>query len=405
MNLSVSLPCLRSSTYSHNFSCCCNLQKTYMMIDTCNPKVASWYDDGTTFVVKDTEKFATDIIPEFFKHNNFSSFVRQLNLYGFRKIKSDPIRIRDAPSNEESRYWKFRHDKFQQGRPELLTEIKKASQAESAEKQEIEDLRSEVNTLREVLSSTMDDVSKLKTLLGSVMKTQPKALFNSEIVSKKRKLDSTFCPDILEPVPIADFNNNTMTRAVISGESHGTDAMYTHQVMPQQKPDDLGPGPMNRPFYANVAAAPFSAQDDAIFSSLFSLDPIEERKPENNSYMPSMAKPMNNFLQPDLLEKVRCSLANLPYSMQILFVDRIVNAIGDPEGMERQADAMTALAVSAGEEAQRILIASGRSPKDKYSSRLACAVLNAFLARYSSQDMQEPVNPFEQGFSDPLHRM
>jgi hypothetical protein len=381
-----------------------------MMIDTCNPKIASWYDDGTTFVVKDTEKFATDIIPEFFKHNNFSSFVRQLNFYGFRKIKSDPIRIRDAPPNEESRYWKFKHEKFQQGRPELLTEIKKASQTESAEKQEIEDLKSEVNTLREALSITMDDVNKLKTLLGSVMKTQPKAMFTAETVSKKRKLDYTqFSQDILEPVPFADFNNsnNNMTRAGIPDESHGSDALYTHQVMPQT--DALGPPPLSasahRPSYANAAPAPFSAQDDAIFSSLLSMDTLEEKKPENNSYMPSMAKPMNNYVQPDLLERVRCSLANLPHSMQILFVDRIVNAIGDPEGMERQADAMTALAVSAGEEAQRIMMASGRSPKDKYSAQLACAVLNAFLARYSCQDMQGPVNPFEQGFSDPLHRM
>jgi len=38
-----------------------------MMIDTCDQSVASWYDDGLTFVVKDTEKFASEIIPEFFK--------------------------------------------------------------------------------------------------------------------------------------------------------------------------------------------------------------------------------------------------------------------------------------------------------------------------------------------------
>ena len=49
-------------------------------------------DDGLTFIVKDTTLFETSIIPQFFKHSKFSSFVRQLNFYGFRKIKySDSI--------------------------------------------------------------------------------------------------------------------------------------------------------------------------------------------------------------------------------------------------------------------------------------------------------------------------
>ena len=37
------------------------------MIDTCDPSIATWSDDGTTFLVKDTEKFASDIIGQFFK--------------------------------------------------------------------------------------------------------------------------------------------------------------------------------------------------------------------------------------------------------------------------------------------------------------------------------------------------
>ena len=42
------------------------------MIDTCDPKIATWSADGATFVVKDTDKFAAEIIGQFFKHNNFS---------------------------------------------------------------------------------------------------------------------------------------------------------------------------------------------------------------------------------------------------------------------------------------------------------------------------------------------
>jgi hypothetical protein len=46
------------------------------MIDTCDSQVACWSDDGETFVVKDPVKFERTIIPQFFKHSKFSSFVR-----------------------------------------------------------------------------------------------------------------------------------------------------------------------------------------------------------------------------------------------------------------------------------------------------------------------------------------
>ena len=46
------------------------------MIDSCDPDVACWSEDGTTFVVKDPIRFERTIIPQFFKHSKFTSFVR-----------------------------------------------------------------------------------------------------------------------------------------------------------------------------------------------------------------------------------------------------------------------------------------------------------------------------------------
>ena len=58
------------------------LTKTYQLVD--DPRtdhIVSWGDDETTFVVWRPPEFARDLLPNYFKHNNFSSFVRQLNTY------------------------------------------------------------------------------------------------------------------------------------------------------------------------------------------------------------------------------------------------------------------------------------------------------------------------------------
>ena len=58
------------------------LTKTYQLVDDPGTDdVISWNETGTTFVVWKTADFAKDLLPNYFKHNNFSSFVRQLNTY------------------------------------------------------------------------------------------------------------------------------------------------------------------------------------------------------------------------------------------------------------------------------------------------------------------------------------
>lgn len=58
------------------------LLKTYELVDDpyTNP-VVSWSHNGRSFVVWNPPEFARDLLPKYFKHNNFSSFIRQLNTY------------------------------------------------------------------------------------------------------------------------------------------------------------------------------------------------------------------------------------------------------------------------------------------------------------------------------------
>ncbi|KAL6655193.1 hypothetical protein ACP70R_006019 [Stipagrostis hirtigluma subsp. patula] len=86
------------------------LTKTYQLVDDpAVDDVISWNEDGSTFVVWRPAEFARDLLPKYFKHNNFSSFVRQLNTYGFRKIVPDR--------------WEFANDCFRRGEKRLLCDI------------------------------------------------------------------------------------------------------------------------------------------------------------------------------------------------------------------------------------------------------------------------------------------
>lgn len=58
------------------------LSKTFDLVDDPSlDSIISWSSTGGSFVVWDPVEFSRLILPRNFKHNNFSSFVRQLNTY------------------------------------------------------------------------------------------------------------------------------------------------------------------------------------------------------------------------------------------------------------------------------------------------------------------------------------
>ena len=69
--------------------------------------VLSWLPCGTAFRVHDREKFAKKFMKTFFKQSVFKSFLRQLNMWGFRRVVHGKGK------------GAYQHDLFRRGEPEL----------------------------------------------------------------------------------------------------------------------------------------------------------------------------------------------------------------------------------------------------------------------------------------------
>ncbi|KZV62160.1 hypothetical protein PENSPDRAFT_658340 [Peniophora sp. CONT] len=103
------------------------LRKLYEMVnDTTNNDLIRWSEAGDSFLVLDHERFAREVLGRWFKHQNFQSFVRQLNMYGFHKIPS--LRQGVLRSDSDTEIWTFEHTHFRRDQPDLLCLISRKKQ-------------------------------------------------------------------------------------------------------------------------------------------------------------------------------------------------------------------------------------------------------------------------------------
>uniref|UniRef100_D0VYS2-2 Isoform 2 of Heat shock factor protein 3 n=1 Tax=Mus musculus TaxID=10090 RepID=D0VYS2-2 len=78
--------------------------------------------DGHSFQIVNEETFAREVLPKYFKHNKITSFIRQLNMYGSRKV----FALQTEKTSQENKISiEFQHPLFKRGEACLLANIKR----------------------------------------------------------------------------------------------------------------------------------------------------------------------------------------------------------------------------------------------------------------------------------------
>lgn len=91
--------------------------KLHRMLEACErdglSKIASFFPHGRAFAIHQPRRFAEEVMPKHFKQTKYTSFQRQLNLYGFRRLSLGP---------DVGGYY---HERFLKGQPQLSVGMKR----------------------------------------------------------------------------------------------------------------------------------------------------------------------------------------------------------------------------------------------------------------------------------------
>lgn len=106
-----------------------------ILSDPQHEQIISWSDSGLSFNIKKIPEFSTTVLPQYFKHKNFSSFVRQLNMYDFHKERdTGEVQV-------------YAHPCFLKGEKQKLTEVHRKTSDQYVETKPVLTLEKKYNII------------------------------------------------------------------------------------------------------------------------------------------------------------------------------------------------------------------------------------------------------------------
>ncbi|XP_070781760.1 heat shock factor protein 2 [Enoplosus armatus] len=213
----------------HNSNVPAFLTKLWTLVEDADTnEFICWSQEGNSFLVLDEQRFAKEILPKFFKHNNMASFIRQLNMYGFRKVMHIDTGI---VKQEKDGPVEFQHPYFKHGQDDLLENIKrKVSNARP------EDNKVRQEDLTKILASVQSVHSKQENIDArlATLKRENEALWReiSELRQKHAHQQQLIKKLIHFIVTLVQNNHilNLKRKRPILMNSNGKKPKYIHQI-------------------------------------------------------------------------------------------------------------------------------------------------------------------------------
>jgi hypothetical protein len=197
------------------------------MVSDSDSDIISWTGVGDSFTIKDIDAFQKTVLPKYFNHSKFSSFVRQLNFYGFQKLSQESDIIRTVPqviktnasnnnNDDESSHAeslasrqqqtqqnpssngsvtssrtnnsaRFMHEYFRRGMPELLAKIQRSTAKPKVPVMEPE----EYQALHQKIAALQTQVSQLESQMDQKVE-QAVQLVRQDYMSKVTQLEVSY---------------------------------------------------------------------------------------------------------------------------------------------------------------------------------------------------------------------